>query len=402
MIAAVHHKHPYHVDTLLQLAELCLTADDPQSAADLIERAVFAMETSLHHSFNLTRIGSRCLDFRYFESRSFYLSLFRHILLLGKKGCTRTAFELSKLLLSLDFRRDPMCALLFIDFYALRANCNAELLAIYDDLWKDKSLDWLPNFAYSTALACFRLSTMANTSSTGVAFVSKPWLPNAPADVILAKAKQLMFDALTRFPTVLIPLLEACSVKPDTKLEQCKWFAASQSDAKEEPNGLKALQTLYVVRSSMVWKDMDTLHWLEGVVAEFVATMPEHETDRKLLREKSLQAFKKPCGRNVLRHLVLSGHREAIGFVSSELPFTAAMFSYDPLPPTDAIWSYTKAKPRRGRGANADSGPLDYFASFFQSLLPNYNPNEQVCLNSFIVLCSLTFFCLFSNKCKCD
>jgi len=38
----------------------------------------------------------------------------------GRKGCVRTAFELAKLVYSLDPEADPVGILLVIDFYALQ------------------------------------------------------------------------------------------------------------------------------------------------------------------------------------------------------------------------------------------------------------------------------------------
>lgn len=57
--------------------------------------------------------------------------------------------ELTKLLLSLDPDRDPLGALLFIDYFALRARKYAYLRSMCNTWRSSKSLDWLPNFAYS-------------------------------------------------------------------------------------------------------------------------------------------------------------------------------------------------------------------------------------------------------------
>ena len=37
---AVLHLHPYHIDTLLQLSEVCRMSEDPQMAAELIGTSV--------------------------------------------------------------------------------------------------------------------------------------------------------------------------------------------------------------------------------------------------------------------------------------------------------------------------------------------------------------------------
>ena len=45
----------------------------------------------------------------------------KYIDILGRKGCSRTALEICKLLFSLDPLDDPYGALLRIDYYAVRA-----------------------------------------------------------------------------------------------------------------------------------------------------------------------------------------------------------------------------------------------------------------------------------------
>jgi hypothetical protein len=52
--------------------------------------------------------------------RALFLALFRYIVALGQRGCWRTALEYTKFLLSLD-DGDPVCSLLMVDMYAIRA-----------------------------------------------------------------------------------------------------------------------------------------------------------------------------------------------------------------------------------------------------------------------------------------
>jgi hypothetical protein len=72
-----------------------------------------------------------------------------HIEFISQRGCWNAAMELSKLLLSLDPDGDPLGALLFIDYFALRARKYTYLRNMCNTWRTGKSLDWLPNFAYS-------------------------------------------------------------------------------------------------------------------------------------------------------------------------------------------------------------------------------------------------------------
>jgi hypothetical protein len=51
---------------------------------------------------------------------AFYRAMFRHIQMMARRGCCRTALECCKLLLSLD-NSDPLALVLQIDQYALRS-----------------------------------------------------------------------------------------------------------------------------------------------------------------------------------------------------------------------------------------------------------------------------------------
>ena len=48
-------------------------------------------------------------------------SIVKYIDVLGRKGCSRTALEFCKLLISMVPQEDPFGALLRIDYYAIRA-----------------------------------------------------------------------------------------------------------------------------------------------------------------------------------------------------------------------------------------------------------------------------------------
>jgi hypothetical protein len=78
-----------------------------------------------------------------------------HLFVSWRRGCSRTALEFCKFLLSLDLH-DPLYILLAIDHYALRCKELDFLIELsYSDLFSERDLNSLPNFAFSLALAKF-------------------------------------------------------------------------------------------------------------------------------------------------------------------------------------------------------------------------------------------------------
>ena len=57
--------------------------------------------------------------------------------------------------LRLDPVNDPLCVLLMIDFYAIRAEQYPFLIRLYTDWDGRRNLSQLPNFAFSYPLALF-------------------------------------------------------------------------------------------------------------------------------------------------------------------------------------------------------------------------------------------------------
>ena len=117
----------------------------------------------------------------------------------GSRACYRTALEICKVLLTLDPATDPLAIVLLVDFYALRSRCYQWLIDLYTAWNPSRNLSQLPNFSYSTALATFHLAqdTVGSSSSA-----------------LLITADSLLQEALLSFPSVLLPLLDKCSIEP--------------------------------------------------------------------------------------------------------------------------------------------------------------------------------------------
>ncbi|XP_074406789.1 ribosome quality control complex subunit TCF25 [Zonotrichia albicollis] len=346
--------NPYHVDSLLQLSDVCRMQEDQEMARDLIERALYSLECAFHPVFSLTS-GTCRLDYRRPENRAFFLALFKHLMFLEKRGCPRTALEFCKLILSLDPEDDPLCVLLLIDFLSLRAREYSFLTRLFQEWESHRNLSQLPNFAFSVPLAYFLLSQQEE----------RPELERGQARERAARLIQL---ALIMFPSVLMPLLDHCSVQPDARVASHPFFGLN-AQISQSP-ALNQLTSLYVGRTHALWKDPAVMAWLEPHVHEVLrmvdardALVQEAEHKRKIRYQSA--------PRNIYRHIILSEMKEATAALPLEVTSQPVM-GFDPLPPLDSIVSYTRPE-RTSHPSNESTLSL-----FFRSLLPNFNLQGDV------------------------
>jgi len=169
IVTMVNH-HPYHIDSLLTLAEMYRHMGESQISADLLERCLYALECAWHPSFNITT--GRCrLDFEWDPNKPLFAALFKHMQHLHRRGCHRAAFEVCKVLFSLD-SDDPMGSLFCIDYFAIRAEQYEWLTIFVRKYGTDRPLSLLPNFSLSLALAQFHIEDQGSASSSVRCFLS--------------------------------------------------------------------------------------------------------------------------------------------------------------------------------------------------------------------------------------
>ncbi|XP_029820444.1 transcription factor 25 [Manacus vitellinus] len=341
--------NPYHVDSLLQLSDVCRMQEDQEMARDLIERALYSLECAFHPVFSLTS-GTCRLDYRRPENRAFFLALFKHLMFLEKRGCPRTALEFCKLILSLDPENDPLCVLLLIDFLSLRAREYTFLTRLFQEWESHRNLSQLPNFAFSVPLAYFFLSQQEE----------RPELERSQARERAARLIQL---ALVMFPSVLMPLLDHCSVQPDARVTSHPFFGLN-AQISQSP-ALNQLTSLYVGRTHALWKDPAVMAWLEPQTHE-VLRMVEAQDPLVQEAEHKRKIRYQSAPRNIYRHVILSEMKEATAALPLEVTSQPVM-GFDPLPPLDSIVSYTRPE-RTSHPSNESTLSL-----FFRSLLPNFN-----------------------------
>ncbi|XP_068436008.1 ribosome quality control complex subunit TCF25 [Clinocottus analis] len=348
-IVALLQLNPYHIDSLLQLSDVCRIQEDQEMARDLIERALYSFECACHPLFSLTSGTSR-LDYLRTENRAFYLALYKHMMFLEKRGCPRTALEYCKLILSLDPDADPLCMLLLIDFLTLRSREYQYLLQLHEDLEVHRNLCLLPNFAFSTALCHFHLSQQEDVNPE-------------ESEKEKQKADQMLQKALIMFPGVLLPLLDLCTVQPDATVSSHAFFGPKSQIG--QPPALAELTALYVGRTHSMWREAAVMFWLEETVKEVLRRVDAKDPLVDDCQNKK-QRYK--CApRNIHRHVLLSEIKEATSSLPLEVTSQPVM-GFDPLPPLDSVMSYTRPERQHVGAANESTLSL-----FFRSLLPNFN-----------------------------
>lgn len=327
--------HTYHVDALLQLAELCKLNEDLPMAVEFTERALYSLECAFHPLFNVATARCR-LDYRKQINRALFITIFKHLIFVGGRACYRTSLEFCKLLLALDPLQDPLAVVLFIDFYALRAR-EYEWFVDFCNLWNStRNLTQLPNIAYSLALSHFCLGNHEI-------------------------ANELLQNSLIMFPGVLMPLLEKCSVQTDSKVTAHYFF---NSKAKNTTTlALEKLQNLYIVRSYHLWKEADVLPWLEKCVHLVLDRVDSKDSYVKYCEVKRGERYKGNLPTNILRHIILADIKEITVNVQ-EIQDAAPVLLHDPLPPANSVDTY--GRPTAGQRGNLSNWGL--FSLFFSSL----------------------------------
>ncbi|XP_077104247.1 ribosome quality control complex subunit TCF25 isoform X3 [Siphateles boraxobius] len=320
--------NPYHIDSLLQLSDVCRIQEDQETARDLIERALYSFECSFHPVFSLTS-GMCRLDYRRPENRAFYLVLFKHVIFLEKRGCPRTALEYCKLILSLDPDNDPLCMLLLFDFLCLRCREYTTLIHLYEEWEVHRNLSQLPNFSFSVALSYYHLSQQEDISPV-------------ENQQLKQKSNVLLQNALIMFPAALMPLLDLCTVQPDAAVSSHAFFGPSIQTG--QPPALSELLSLYVGRCHSLWKEAGQMLWLEENVRKVLKRVDAHDPYVEDCQNKRKQRYQS-APRNIHRHVLMSEIKEATATLPLEVTTQPGM-GFDPLPPLDSILSYTR--PERG------------------------------------------------------
>lgn len=97
-------KNPYHTDALYNIGEYFRLKGNYKEADELIQRIIYIYEYSSQYNIGLfVRDNNPSKQIAYGRySISLFMSLFKFIDILGKKGCYRAGLEYCKFLLKLN------------------------------------------------------------------------------------------------------------------------------------------------------------------------------------------------------------------------------------------------------------------------------------------------------------
>lgn len=244
-IASILLNHPYHIESLITLADYFKFTGEHQMSADAIAKCLYALECAWHPLFNPSQ---NCrLKYVHDTNKPFFSSLFTHMKNMDRRGCHRSALEICKLLLSLD-SDDPMGAMFCIDYFALRAEEYAWLERFAEEYSCDSSLWLFPNFSYSLAVCRFYLERDELLSN------------KEKNDTGKAASVDLMKQALMLHPSVVKKLVEKVPLKDRMWATVVKhsFFKSEQSGSPT----LDHLIAIYVERSCLVWRLPDLQKFL--------------------------------------------------------------------------------------------------------------------------------------------
>lgn len=312
-------QHPYHEETLLQVAMVMLRQGGDKSVSNaLVEKCLFVFDRSLHKRFHelLSEANNGLIRLPYegFVNRQFYLCVFRYIINLGERSMFYTALHYCKFLLSFCPTDDPLGVRYFIDFYAILSEEFEYLTKLVESPLVTTYRRWLtPGLAFSSALAYLHLGDTAN-------------------------AKKRLKIAYDLYPYTSYQLLETVG--------RAEYIGVKESDLPVNKEINLAGQT-YLVRAAAVWKDLAHIQFLHDELSRLFQNFPVKQAKPSLassiyniFSSTNSSEETKSLPINLLRFGILSGENKIMAAIPQEIFARNDTFEYDVLPPTGESKDY--------------------------------------------------------------
>lgn len=297
-IASILAHHPYHVEALLTFAEVFKFSGEHQASADAIGKCLYGLECAWHPLFDPTR-GNCQIKYNHETNKPLFSALFSHMKNLDRRGCHRSALEVCKLLLSLDFD-DPVGALFCIDYFSLRAQQFSWLEKFSEEYRADNSIWLFPNFSYSLAVCRFYLECEAASAET--------------ADTDKSSSTDLMKQALMLHPSVVKKLVEKAPLKDPawTQILKHSFFASARAGSPT----LDHLINIYVERSYIIWRLPELQNLLKETALLVIDTVKGSSSEVKDWACVRKEAFSSE--RNEYSHLLVSDFSDVVPTIPPE------------------------------------------------------------------------------------
>ncbi|KAL4474855.1 hypothetical protein ABPG74_001551 [Tetrahymena malaccensis] len=317
-------QNPYHADGLYNLFEFYRLQGKFKEANAMLEQILYIYEDCFGFEFSQIFDDKKnrfCLSVENNKyGATFFAALLKFVDLLGKKGCYRAALEYNKVLLKMNPESDPAGALLCLDYNSL--SCKAYDYLIYFvknfayELYQNPkySIQYMPNFIYSSALAKFSKVMLPPLSKNKQEV-------EPPAIGTMIDFKEEDFDKAVDFnrnhidDSHNVQILTAILLYPKLIKNMClinefhkaplghsllkDWQKKSLKDILEHKlfsdetaqpyysflglqnnqdiEGLNKLFEIYVERSKIVWKDNKIMLWIKAATG-FILNMFEKKS----------------------------------------------------------------------------------------------------------------------------
>lgn len=306
-------QHPYHVETLLQVAMVILREGNNKATSNaLVEKCLFVFDRSLDKSFHELlwegKTGLMKLPYERFMNRQFYLCIFRIISGLGERHTFFTALNYCKLLLSLSPAEDPIGVRFFIDHYAILSEEYQYLVDFVDSPLCQTYKQWFtPGLAFSKVLALLHLNKTS-------------------------EARAALKEAFLAHPYCALQMLAVIGLatKPPVKV----------SEVYKDDSVVVASET-YLIRAGMLWKDQAHKQFVHEELMELFSFKREGVKSSwlsKWLGSKEPPSTDIPV--NLVRFAILSGENRVLAKIPEKIFSRDDVLEYDVIPPVDETSNY--------------------------------------------------------------
>ena len=237
--------YPYHIDSLLSVADLYRSTGDGQYADEMLEMCIYALEQGWPSSMMNLINSPQGIEIPYEGYNvSLFTALMRHVQTLGKRGLHRTALEVCKLVLSLN-PNDPGGALFTIDYFALRCQ-KYEFLKELAEFHDQGGAATMPNIVYSLALAKYHQEDSNNVDTSSIICANEESL----------SAGDLMAKALMLHPPVVVLMQKKLDINLSDdwiRVLHSAPFCLYEDGYKNNPS-LQKIVDIFVERNHLLWK----------------------------------------------------------------------------------------------------------------------------------------------------
>lgn len=317
-------QHPYHAETLLQVAMVVLRQGNSKATSNaLVEKCLFVFDRSFgkrfHEMLQDAKTGLIRLPYERFMNRQFYLCLFRMITGLAERSTFFTALTYCKFLLSLSPAEDPLGVRYFIDHYAILSDEYQYLVDFVNSpLGQTYGTWYTPGLAFSEVLALLYLGKTSD------------------AETALRKA-------YTAHPYCAVQLYEVVALGGS---------AAPKID--KDVFAELAAET-YLIRAPLLWKEQGHRQFLHDELLKLFAEKPATAKSwfGKLFASDAKPQSEIPV--NLIRFAILSGENKVLAKVPESIFEQDNVLEYDVLPPTDTAAGYDVYSGVQGQTKMTDS-----------------------------------------------